>query len=127
METDFTITRIAKKFRMQHKEVLHMNMFTMGECIHYEFAENQLIDYVLYDSREGLRRAFGDACRRYDVWDNVYESRNTSGKVDAFGVVLNGMVVQICAYARTNKKNFQRFCTELADVQGHYQAERTAA
>lgn len=42
-----------------------MNMDTMGECIHYEFAENQPIDYTLYCSKGGLKRAYNDASYKF--------------------------------------------------------------
>lgn len=65
METRLTIPTTEFYIATQHKEALHMNMDTMGECIHYEFAENQPIDYTLYCSKGGLKRAYNDAIYKF--------------------------------------------------------------
>lgn len=104
-----------------------MNMSTMNKCIHYEFAEQQPIDCTICGNHIGLGIAFNKACLRYNCLEEIYYSRNSKDKLDAFAIMLDNAIVQIYAHKWTNEQNFKQFCRRLANIQHCKQRKRVAA
>lgn len=104
-----------------------MNMDTMNKCIHYEFAEQQKIDCVLCSNHIGLGVAFNKACLHYDYLNEVYYSKNSKEKLDAYAIMQDNTIVQICAHKWTNEQNFKKFCRRLANIQYCQQRKKVAA